>query len=139
MDERLFSPVQLDVDPSLLPVQVLAYLGDAVYELLVRQYLVGLGMSRADVMHNEAVKYVRADFQARAMRRLEGVLSEEERAVARRGRNLKLLHPPKGQTTEAYHYSTALEALVGFLYLRGEKRRLAELMEMIIEQGRGFS
>jgi ribonuclease-3 family protein len=133
-------PGQLEIQPELLPVQVLAYLGDAVYELFVRHYLVVSGVSRPVAIHNEAVKYVRADFQAGVMRRLEKELSEEEKAIARRGRNAKLSRPPKGQTLpENYHYSTAFEALIGFLYLKGEKQRLLELMSSIFRQDGGIS
>jgi len=128
------SPANNDLKPEELPVLVLAYLGDAVYELLVRRRLIGLGLARMDQLHKETVKYVRADFQAAIMRRLAaGGLTEAEAAVARRGRNAKITHPPKGASPENYHYSTAFEALIGFLYLKEEYERLNELMEMIFE------
>ncbi|MBC7324533.1 MAG: ribonuclease III, partial [Moorella sp. (in: Bacteria)] len=95
--------VSFRLKPEEMPVLVLAYLGDAVYELAIRRHLVALGITRIDKLHREAVKYVRADFQAGAMRRLEPGLSEEERAIARRGRNAKSAHPPRGLTPENYH------------------------------------
>lgn len=127
-------PFQSKLKPEEMPIQVLAYLGDAVYELLIRQRLIGCGLVKLHALHKETVKYVRADFQAGVMRMLEGRLGEAEQAIARRGRNAKSGHPPKGASPENYHYSTALEALVGFLYLKGEHRRLAGIMELIFER-----
>ena len=80
--------------PGELPALVLAYVGDAVYELLIREHLVRAGLVRVDRLHGEAVKYVQAAAQARTLRALEGSLSEEEMAVVRRGRNAKSPHTP---------------------------------------------
>jgi len=133
------SPSNNEPRPEELPVLVLAYLGDAVYELLVRWRLVALGTARVDELHKETVKYVRADFQAAAIRRLVagGGLTQAEEAVVRRGRNAKSAHPPKGAGPENYHYSTAFEALIGYLYLKGEYRRLEELMETVFAGSAG--
>ncbi|MEW6423931.1 MAG: ribonuclease III domain-containing protein [Bacillota bacterium] len=128
-------PVEHSLKPEGLPVPVLAYLGDAVYGLFIRRHLIGRGLVRIDQLHKETVRYVRADFQARAMRSLAGSLNETEEAIARRGRNAKSTHPPRGAKPENYRYSTALEALVGYLYLKGEHQRLAEIMELILEAG----
>ena len=122
------------VKPEEIPIIVLAYLGDAVYELFVRQYLISHGPARIDKIHAEVVRYVRADFQARVMRFLEASLSEQEKAIVRRGRNAKRTHPAKGLKPEIDHYSTALETLIGFLYLKEECQRLTEIMHLIMKQ-----
>lgn len=120
--------------PEELPVLVLAYLGDAIYELIVRQYFVESGMGKINKLHAQVVKYVCSDSQAAALRLIEGSLSEAERTIARRGRNAKSAHPPRGVDLESYQYSTALEALIGFLYLKNDYRRLKEIVSFIIEQ-----
>jgi len=114
-----------------IPILVLAYIGDAVYELLIRQYLIGMGVTRLNQLHERATGYVRADSQAAAMRVIKDQLSEAEAAVARRGRNAKSGHPRRGTDVNDYRYSTGMEALIGFLYLRGEYDRLKEIMNMI--------
>ncbi|MBE3587525.1 MAG: ribonuclease III [Thermoanaerobacteraceae bacterium] len=123
------SPVDIP-HPERLPALVLAYIGDAVYELAIRQYLVGRGLTRVNQLHKEAVKYVRADNQARVMRALEGYLSPVEEAVARRGRNAHGAHPPRGSGVISYRYSTGLESLVGYLYLSGQWQRLEEIIAL---------
>lgn len=112
-----------------LPPLVLAYIGDAVYELAVRRYLVEKGRCHVNVLHREAVHYVRADTQAKLLRALDEKLTDQEKAVARRGRNAKSGHVPRGAGVVEYRQSTGLECLVGYLYLRGEKERLDELLE----------
>lgn len=108
---------------------VLAYIGDAVYELAVRGYLVGKGLCQVNTLHREAVHYVRADTQAKLLRSLDDKLTDQEKAVARRGRNAKSGHAPRGAGVVEYRQSTGLECLVGYLFLRGEKERLDELLE----------
>lgn len=120
-----------DVKAEEVPILVLAYIGDAVYELLIRQYLVGQGIARLNLLHEKATGYVRADSQAAAMRALSDRLSEAEAAVARRGRNAKSGHPRRGTDVNDYRYSTGMEALIGFLYLKGEYDRLDEIMNMV--------
>lgn len=114
--------------PGDLPALVLAYVGDAVYELAVRGHLVNTGLVKVNRLHGEAVKYVNAGAQARILKALEGSLSEEEAAVVRRGRNAKSPHAPRGAGVIEYRHSTALESLIGYLYLKGDAARLSEIM-----------
>lgn len=101
----------------------LAYIGDGVYELMVRERLVRQG-GRVRGLHTQAVEQVRAEAQAVAADRLLPLLSEREAAVYRRGRNAHT-----ARTDGAYHKATGLEALFGYLYLCGETARLRELFE----------
>jgi len=119
--------------PGDLPALVLAYVGDAVYELAVRSHLVGNGTLKVGRLHKEAVKYVNAAAQAKVLRALEGRLTEEEAAVTRRGRNTKSPHIPRGAGVIEYRQSTALECLIGYLYLKGDTARLGEIIKTALE------
>ena len=119
-------------NPVELPSLVLAYVGDAVYELAIRNYLVSQGFVKVNKLHREAVKYVRAKGQAQALFALEGKLSEEEAAVVRRGRNTKSATIPKNADIVEYRHATAFEALVGYLHLQGNHQRVAEIIELSI-------
>ena len=115
--------------PSAL---VLAYLGDAVYELLVRGYLIReKGLGKVNRLHQAAVNFVRADAQARLLRGLDSWLTEEEKAVVRRGRNTSS-QPPRHADVVTYRHATALECLFGYLYLKGEQERIEELFREIV-------
>jgi len=122
-----------DVKPEELPSLVLAYIGDAVYELSVREFLVRQGLVKVNRLHRAAVKYVRAGAQAKALFALEDKLSEEEAEVVRRGRNAKSGSPPKGADVLEYRHATALEALIGYLYLQGRRQRVQEIIGWAIE------
>jgi ribonuclease-3 family protein len=119
--------------PEELPVLVLAYVGDAVYELAVREYLIGTGLVKVNRLHNETVKYVNAGAQAKVLHMLEGMFTADEAAVVRRGRNAKSPHTPRSTGMIEYRRSTALECLIGFLYLKGEKGRLAEIIAAALD------
>lgn len=121
------------VNPAELPSLVLAYVGDAVYELAVRQFLVSQGMVKVNKLHRQAVKYVRAQAQAQALFALESMLSEEEGAVVRRGRNTKSATVPKNADVIEYRHATAFEALVGYLYLQGDHQRVKDVIETAIQ------
>ncbi|HBC95011.1 MAG TPA: ribonuclease III, partial [Pelotomaculum sp.] len=108
-----------NIQPGELPALALAYIGDAVYELAVRYHLVNSGIARVNRLHDEAVKFVQAKAQARLLRELEGLLTEEETAVIRRGRNAKSPHTPRSTGVIDYRQSTAFECLIGYLYLKG--------------------
>ena len=108
----------------------LAFLGDAVYEVYVRQHVLEQERVHVDRLHRLAVKYVRADGQARVVKRLlaEGFLTEEEQALVKRARNHKSASKPKNADPVAYNLATAFEALLGFLHLREEKERMEEII-----------
>lgn len=127
---RLFPGEQID-QPHLLSPLVLAYIGDAVYELWVRRRVVARGFARTGKIHSESVKYVRAGTQAGILRSIEGMLTEEEAGIARRGRNARSSHTPRSAGVADYRHSTGLECLVGYLFLKGELERLAEIMEKV--------
>lgn len=123
------------VDPRLLSPGTLAFLGDAVYELLVRQQLVEEANMPVKQLHLLAVEKVRASFQSQACSVLEPLLSEEELAVWKRGRNANGVKPPKHADVAEYRRATGLEALFGYLFLQGKQQRLRELFDCIMAQG----
>ena len=112
----------------------LAHLGDGVYELMVRSWLCLHGKATNAGLHRAAVRYVAAPAQARLARAILPLLTEEEQAVYRRGRNSHTSAVPKGASVGEYHAATALEALFGWLYLRGETDRLGELFDAMMEE-----
>ena len=105
----------------------LAHLGDAVYELLVRTYLCAHGKATGKGLHRATVDLVRAPAQAAAAEKILPLLTEEEQAVFRRGRNANVHSIPQNASRAQYQQATALESLIGWLYLRGEKSRIEEL------------
>lgn len=113
----------------------LAFLGDAVYGLLVRERLLRQGNSNARRLHAMSVDWVRCEAQARALQTILPLLTEEEQALAHRGRNAHVAHAPRNASVEDYHAATALEALFGALYLEGQLERLRALFERIADEG----
>ena len=111
----------------------LAHVGDAVFELLVRVRLAKNGGGTAARMHKNTVKLVSAPAQAKAAKKITGILTDEELAVFRRGRNAKVNSVPHAATLGEYHEATALEALFGYLYLTGQRERISELFDMMME------
>lgn len=109
----------------------LAFVGDAVFTLETRKRLVLDKNRPVGNLHRESVKYVNAASQAQAIKNLLPLLSEEEQAVFRRGRNAHTGHTPKNQSESDYHYATGLEALFGYLYLKGESKRISMLFDII--------
>ena len=116
-DLRAYSPLTL------------AYLGDAVYELVIRSVVVERANRSANDLHKEAVKYVKAQAQAKIIEALLELLTEEELAVYKRGRNAKSYTMAKNATMSDYRKATGLEALMGFLYLSGQTKRLLFLIK----------
>ncbi len=111
----------------------LAYIGDCIYELYVRMYLISGGDRKMKELHRRAIGYVRASSQAEYFRRIEGILTEEEAAVFRRGRNTSS-HPPKNADMIDYKIATGVEALIGYTYLKGDMERLRCLLEFITKE-----
>lgn len=109
----------------------LAHMGDAVYELMVRAWACASGQERVQDLHRLVVSKVAAPAQAKAAQVILPVLTEEEHAVFRRGRNARVSGVPKGCTIEEYHHATAFEALFGWLYLCGRQQRVNELFDII--------
>ena len=115
---RMYSPLTL------------AFLGDAVYSLLVRNMLSLSANKPAGKLHKESIQYVNAAFQAQMIRDLLPVLTEDETSVFKRGRNAHSSHSPKNQSDADYRYATGLEALYGYLYLCGNTERIQEIFEL---------
>ncbi len=116
-----------------LSPQVLAYAGDAVFELYVRTYLIETkGAATPGALHRMATALVRAGGQAALLKEIQPLLTEEESRWVKRGRNSGG-RVPKGATVGEYRHATGLEALLGFLYLGGKTERLQEIMDIIIK------
>ena len=111
----------------------LAHIGDCVYELLVRSYIVAHGGVTNQKMHALTVDMVKAPAQAAALEKLLPLLTEEERAVYQRGRNTHVRSVPKNAELGQYHAATGLECLFGWLYLSGQHGRINELFSYITE------
>ncbi|SHE14363.1 Mini-ribonuclease 3 [Chlamydia abortus] len=126
-------------DPKLMNPLVLAYIGDAVYELAVRQHLASRANFRPNQLHKQATRYVSAKAQALALERWQPVLTEEEADVVRRGRNAKSGTSPKNTDILVYRHSTALECLVGYLYCLGREDRLSQLINLSLGMEGGES
>ena len=107
----------------------LAFVGDAVYSLIVRTMVMEKGNTPVDRLHRKVSSYARASYQSALAAEIAEKLSEEEAEVYRRGRNAKSHAAPKNATTGDYHRSTGLEALIGYLYLSGKEERIFELMK----------
>ncbi len=120
-----------NLDPLALkeysPV-TLAYIGDAVFELMVRSHIATSGFDKIKNIHRSTVDMVKAESQARVARNIFHELDEEEQEILRRGRNAKI-NTPRNTTAVDYCLSTGFEALIGYLYLKGEQERLHYLVQ----------
>ena len=112
----------------------LAHLGDGVYELMVRSWLVLHGKAKAKDLHRATVQYVAAPAQAERFERIRPLLTEDESDVFRRGRNTDPHSIPKAASRVQYQTATGLEALFGWLYLQGRTDRLNELFSAMMEE-----
>ena len=110
----------------------LAYLGDALYDLYVREHLIAKG-GRVRAMHREAISLVCAHAQAEALARISGALTGPEADVVRRARNAHQ-SPPRNADPGEYHHATALEALIGWLYVTGQGERMNEVLERALPE-----
>ena len=109
-----------------------AYVGDCVYELFIRTNLVNKTNLKPHKLHIEAIKYVKAQAQAKILNEIYDDLSEEEKDIVRRGRNTENHHLPKNSNVQEYMYATAFEALIGYLYLTKQDKRLEEILSKIL-------
>lgn len=117
---------------SMSPL-IWAYIGDAVYELYIRNYLIETTNLKPNKLHRESIKFVKAKAQAKILENLQDFLTDEEKEIVRRGRNTQNHHLPKNTDLKDYTYSTAFEALIGYLYLIKQEERLQELLQKVIE------
>ena len=113
---------------------VLAYVGDTVFDLMIKSMVVNEGNRQVQKIHERASRYVQASAQSQMMRVIQPLLSEEEHAVFRRGRNTKSVTPAKNQSITDYRRATGFEALVGYLYLKKEYGRLVQLVKIGLDE-----
>lgn len=113
-----------------------AYVGDSVYELYIRVYLANTTNLNPHRMHVESIKYVKAGSQAKAVKELIEInfLTDDEREIVRRGRNTQNHHLPKNASLEDYSYSTGFEALIGYLFLNKNEKRIKEIIKKVVEE-----
>ncbi len=110
----------------------LAYIGDTVYDLYVRSYLVKSRAGKVQAMHKSASRVVNAKAQAQAAALIEPVLNDREKEIFRLGKNAKS-SPPKNMDAKDYSMATALEAVIGYLYLTGQQKRTDEVFDIILK------
>lgn len=128
--ERLFNAA---CDPKQLSPLTLAFVGDGVFELFVRERLVCAGNCPVNALHQKSVRQVCCGAQAQALQNILPLLTQEETDILKRGRNAHTGHVPKNASPADYHAATALEALFGYLYLCGSIDRLRELFQAICQ------
>ena len=110
----------------------LAWLGDSLFDLYVREHLIARG-GRVKALHREAISLVCARAQSQALERVQPALTDAERDVVRRARNAHQ-SPPKNADPGEYHHATALEALIGWLYVTGQRDRMNEILQMALPE-----
>ena len=113
---------------------VFAFVGDAVFSLFVRTHLAEISTAKAGVLHTEATKFVRASYQKKLLDMLENMLTEEEKTISLMARNQKTNNVAKNSNLEEYKKSTSFEAVLGYLYLTHQNKRLFEILEFCKEQ-----
>lgn len=114
----------------------LAYIGDSVFDVYVRTMLLCQANYNVNKLHNMAKRFVSATAQSQMYKKIEGMLTDEEYAVLKRGRNAKSFTTAKNSSVTDYRHATGLEALFGYLYLKGEHKRMTEIFKMCIEEGK---
>ena len=122
-----------DIKADTLSPLTLAFTGDAVFSLFVREMLVCDANRPVGKLHKLSVNWVKAEAQSKGMRAILPLLTEKETEVFKRGRNAHTSHTPKNQSGCDYHYATGFEALVGYLYLKDETERLSLLLNEVIK------
>ena len=133
INESLMNEVSLKgSNPNQYSALTLAYIGDCIYEIYVRSYLISDGNHKVNDLHKAATSFVRASAQASFFHRIENLLTEEETAAVHRGRNTKS-HPPKNADVLEYKTATGVEAMLGHLYIKKEFKRISELMDKLFE------
>lgn len=125
------SKEKIDID-TMSPL-IWAYVGDSVYELYIRTHLTNITKLKPHQLHMKSIQYVKAGAQANILEKLMEDLTEHEKEIVKRGRNAENHHLPKNATVQEYMYSTAFEALIGYLYLTKQDKRLKEILDKCVE------
>ncbi len=122
-----------EVDVNQYSPLALAYIGDSIYDLIIKTLVVNEGNQQVQKLHKRTSRFVQASAQSKMMRTLQERLTEEEHAVYKRGRNAKSVSPAKNQSVTDYRRATGFEALVGYLYIKKEWKRMLELIKTGLE------
>ena len=128
--KELINREKSETDINMLSPLTWAYVGDSVYELYIRTNLVNNTKLKPHKLHLESIKYVKAKAQADLLKKIEEILTDEEKDIVRRARNAENHHLPKNADPADYMYSTAFEGLIGYLYLSKKDERLAEILKL---------
>lgn len=129
----ILSKEQIPEINTLSPL-TLAFIGDSVYEMFVRTKILSMGNRPANELHKIAVGYVKAKAQATAAHKILETLSDAELEIYKRGRNTNIHTVPKNADMADYRHATALEALIGYLYIKGEEERLSEILNLAFDE-----
>lgn len=119
-----------EVDIKEYSPLTLAYIGDSIYDLIIKTLMVNEGNKQVQKLHKETSQLVQAKAQSKMMRTMQEHLTEEEHAVFKRGRNAKSVSPAKNQSITDYRRATGFEALLGYLYLKKEWKRILDLVKI---------
>ena len=130
--QELFQMKEVDIK-EYSPL-TLAYIGDSIYDLIIKSLVVNEGNRQVQKLHKETSMRVQASAQSKMMRAIQEHLTEEEHAVFKRGRNAKSVSPAKNQSITDYRRATGFEALMGYLYLKKEWKRMLELVKIGLER-----
>lgn len=130
IDQNYFS---IDVPPNQMSPLSLAYIGDAVYEMYIRSYIMKDVNMPVAKLHKAATRYVKATAQANIIKNISDSFTDEEMSVYKRGRNAHSYTSAKNADIVDYRMATGLEALIGYLYIKKETKRLEEIIEMCID------
>jgi len=126
---REFTPSQVRMMHPL----VLAYLGDTVYDLFVRTYLIHTNDVSVHQLHLKSVSFVKAGSQSKSLHEIDNLLTEDEKYIVRRGRNAKSGTVPKNADVVEYRQATGFESLIGYLYLTHQEERLCEILGHVLK------
>lgn len=129
--EDLIEPKKDELQVNMMNPLVWAYIGDSVYEMFIRNYLVNNSNAKVHELHINAIKFVKAQTQAEILKSLESLLNENEKNIVRRTRNTQNHHIPKNADPSDYMYATAFEGLMGYLYLNKQQNRLKIIFDFI--------
>lgn len=132
--EQLIKILKDESEINQLSPLTWAYVGDCVFELYVRTKLVNETKLKPHELHIKAINFVKAKAQAEMLYRIQNQLTEEEQEIVRRGRNAENHHLPKNANVQEYMYSTAFEALIGYLFLCKKEERVKEIIELAIDK-----
>ena len=127
--EELISFNRSEEEVNLLSPLTWAYIGDCVYELYIRTHLVNTTNLKPHKLHLQTIQYVKAKSQAQLLEQIQDKLTEEEKEIVRRARNAQNHHLPKNANVQEYRYATALEGLIGYLYLTKKFKRMQEILD----------